>query len=72
MLGKETRIEIQEVTLEWIRIASEVAQGMLGPEDGAALHVTAGALTRKTRWARVLCGPGHSELEPPDKFSVEE
>ncbi len=37
MLGKETRIEIQEVTLEWIRIASEVAQGMLGPEDGAAM-----------------------------------
>ncbi len=37
MLGKETRIEIQEVTLEWIRIASAVAEGLLGPEDGAVM-----------------------------------
>ena len=30
---------------------------------GPSRHVTCRALTRKTRGARVLCGPGHSELE---------
>jgi hypothetical protein len=37
MVGKEPQIEIQEVTLEWIRIASAVAEGLLGPEDGAVM-----------------------------------
>ena len=37
MAGEKTQTEAQEVTFEWIQIASGVAQGLLDPEEGAAM-----------------------------------
>ena len=37
MAQKETQTEVQEVAFEWLRIASEVAQGLLAPEEGIAM-----------------------------------
>jgi hypothetical protein len=37
MAGQKTQTEVQQVTLEWLRIASGVAQGLLEPEEGAAM-----------------------------------
>lgn len=37
MAREKTQIEVQEVTFEWIQIASGVAQGLLEPEEGAAM-----------------------------------
>jgi hypothetical protein len=53
MAGKETQIGLQDVTLEWIRIASAVAEGLLAPEDGAVmLQALAEAHPADYEWLR--------------------